>query len=197
MKILFGLGNPGTNYSNTRHNLGFLAIDFLSRNWEKPYFNNQHYSLIAKVNHQQETLLLVKPLTFMNLSGKAVKSLIDYFKIEKKNILVITDDINLEFGHLRIREEGSHGGHNGLKSIQGLIGSNYPRLRFGVGKSDVIPLDQYVLSNFNPSEKKQLPFFLNDIQDCVMDFVMDVNFDKIKSQYNGNLSAKKVDKKNE
>jgi PTH1 family peptidyl-tRNA hydrolase len=151
--LIIGLGNPGVEYVNTRHNIGFKILDKLS-DLSNISFSTDRLADIAQLKFKGRTLVLVKPNTFMNLSGKAVKYWMQKTKVDIENILVVTDDISLPFGTVRMRKKGSDGGHNGLKDIQNqLLTSNYPRLRFGVG-SDFFRGKQaeYVLSNFTEED---------------------------------------------
>jgi PTH1 family peptidyl-tRNA hydrolase len=153
--LLVGLGNPGAEYVRTRHNIGFLALDALAES-SGASFAPDRLGDVARCKHKGRQLVLVKPSTFMNLSGKAVRYWLDAEKISTDRLMVITDDINLPFGTLRVRAKGSDGGHNGLKDIQAVLGSNaYPRLRFGVG-ADFGPGRQvdHVLGSFSSEEEK-------------------------------------------
>lgn len=135
MFLIVGLGNPGAQYARTRHNAGWFVIDELARRFEAGAMKKQHEALTASILIDQKRVTLVKPQTFMNLSGRAVSALMRYGRIEAANVLVISDDLNLPLGRLRLRVAGSDGGHNGLKSITQMLGSNeYARLRFGVGE---------------------------------------------------------------
>ena len=147
--LIIGLGNPGAEYENTRHNIGFKVLDKLA-GLSSISFSTDKYADVAKVKFKGRTLVLIKPNTFMNLSGKAVAYWMQQSKINIENILVVTDDISLPFGVLRLREKGSDGGHNGLKDVQAVLGgSNYPRLRFGVGDDFARgKQSEYVLDNF-------------------------------------------------
>jgi PTH1 family peptidyl-tRNA hydrolase len=151
--LIIGLGNPGVEYVNTRHNIGFKILDKLA-DLSNISFSNDRLADIAQLKFKGRTLVLVKPNTFMNLSGKAVKYWMQKTKVDIENILVVTDDISLPFGSVRMRKKGSDGGHNGLKDIQNqLLTSNYPRLRFGIG-SDFLRGKQaeYVLNNFTEED---------------------------------------------
>tara|TARA_B100000767_G_scaffold103213_1_gene99083 strand:+ start:133 stop:696 length:564 start_codon:yes stop_codon:yes gene_type:complete len=151
--LIIGLGNPGVEYVNTRHNIGFKILDKLA-GLSNISFSNDRLADIAQLKFKGRTLVLVKPNTFMNLSGKAVKYWMQKTKVDIENILVVTDDISLPFGTVRMRKKGSDGGHNGLKDIQNqLLTSNYPRLRFGIG-SDFFRGKQaeYVLNNFTEED---------------------------------------------
>ena len=150
MKYLsIGLGNPGAEYENTRHNIGFKMLDKLA-NLSNISFSNERLADVAHVKFKGRTLVLIKPNTFMNLSGKAVKYWMQQTKVDIENILVVTDDISLPFGIVRMRKKGSDGGHNGLKDIQHQLETSiYPRLRFGVGDNfSKGKQAEYVLSNF-------------------------------------------------
>jgi PTH1 family peptidyl-tRNA hydrolase len=156
-KLIVGLGNIGAEYVNTRHNIGFKILDFLVKK-ESLDFATVKLGSIAEYTLKGRTIILLKPNTFMNLSGKAVQYWLEKEKIEKENMLVITDDLNLGFGTIRIKPKGSDGGHNGLKSIQQLLNtSEYPRFRFGI--SDDFKQGRqvdYVLGNWNLQEQNLL-----------------------------------------
>lgn len=153
MKIVVGLGNPGSRYAGTRHNVGFAVIDALARAPQTSAFRERFDSLIAERHLQGQTLLLVKPQTFMNLSGRAVRALLDFYKLPPDQLLVVCDDIHLPLGKLRLRPGGSHGGHNGLRDIQQHLGTEtYPRLRIGVGEPQPGQAVDYVLGRFSAGE---------------------------------------------
>jgi PTH1 family peptidyl-tRNA hydrolase len=155
--LIVGLGNIGSEYANTRHNIGFKVLDYIA-NQEGISFQTQKLGDVAELKIKGRTLLLLKPNTYMNLSGKAVNYWLEKEKIEKENLLVITDDLNLAFGTIRIKTKGTHGGHNGLKNIQLLLNSSeYPRFRFGI--SDAFKKGKqvdYVLGEWDETEKEQL-----------------------------------------
>lgn len=156
--LIVGLGNIGAEYVNTRHNIGFKIVDFIAKK-ESTSFQTAKLGDLAEYKIKGRTILLLKPNTYMNLSGKAVKYWMEKENIAKENILVITDDLNLSFGTIRIKSKGSDGGHNGLKNIQLLLNTNeYPRFRFGI--SDQFKKGQqvdYVLGEWNDEEKTKLP----------------------------------------
>lgn len=174
MKLVVGLGNPGSRYNFTRHNAGFLALDFLFKKYgfewaAKPKFN----AIYGKVSGMQarkflpktdEDVLFIKPQGFYNESGRAVADFMRYYKIPASDILVICDNFDLEFGVVRFRASGSAGGNNGLKSIDAALGSSdYPRLRIGTGNDELrrrMGDADFVLSKFTPEEKAQLPEIL-------------------------------------
>jgi len=155
--LIVGLGNPGAEYRDNRHNVGFMVVDELAAQKKKEFEPDRHgYSCTLK--HAGRTLVLLKPTTYMNLSGKAVRYHLQDKKISPQNLLVVTDDIALDFGKVRIRGKGSHGGHNGLRNIEEVLGNGqYSRMRFGVGH-DFHKGQQadYVLANFPPEEMTAL-----------------------------------------
>lgn len=156
--LIVGLGNIGAEYVNTRHNIGFKILDYFAKK-ESISFQTAKLGDVAEFKTKGRTLILLKPNTYMNLSGKAVKYWMEKENIEKENILVITDDLNLSFGTIRIKSKGSDGGHNGLKNIQLILNSTeYPRFRFGI--SDEFKKGKqvdYVLGEWNDDEKTKLP----------------------------------------
>jgi PTH1 family peptidyl-tRNA hydrolase len=172
--LIVGLGNPGAEYKYTRHNIGFLAADHLAEKLNTS-FKSERYGDVAIANYRGKRFIILKPATYMNLSGKAVRYWLEKEKIDKNNLLIITDDVNLDFGTIRIRPKGSDGGHNGLKSIQELIGgAQYPRLRFGIGKD--YPQGRqvdYVLGKWTEEQIRQIPDLLNTVTDAVINFAQE------------------------
>ncbi len=157
--LIVGLGNPGKDYENTRHNAGFIALNMLAEQCGVKVTRSKFKALIVEATLAEKRVLLMLPQTFMNLSGEAVEAAASFYKIEPDHIIVLSDDISLDAGKLRIRRKGSHGGHNGLKSISGLLGSSdYPRIKLGVGQKPHPDYDlaSWVLSNFTPDERKAL-----------------------------------------
>src|SRR3954463_15259050 len=153
MRVVVGLGNPGKQYHGTRHNVGFAVIDGLAAAPSAGRFQSRFQAQVAELMEGDEKVLLVKPETFMNLSGRAVHQILDFYKVELTDLLVVCDDVNLPLGQLRIRAKGSHGGHNGLRDIQNHLGTQeYSRLRVGVGAGEEDLVD-HVLGRFRPSER--------------------------------------------
>jgi peptidyl-tRNA hydrolase, PTH1 family len=153
VKAIVGLGNPGSQYKGTRHNVGFEVIDEIARRQAVGFESAPAEALIAKWRRPEEAILLVKPLTFMNLSGQAIGELARYFKIELADLIVVVDEVHLPLGKLRARKRGSAGGHNGLKSIIAHLGDEFARLRVGVGRGgDQRNLADHVLARFEKSE---------------------------------------------
>jgi len=154
MKVVVGLGNPGPRYAGTRHNVGFDVIDYLAKTPACSGYRERFEALVAEVKEGEEAVLLVKPLTFMNLSGRAVRAVLDFYKLPVEQVLVVCDDFNLPLGKLRVRAKGSHGGQNGLRSIQEQLGTDaYARLRIGVGQPAPGDAVDFVLSRFRPAER--------------------------------------------
>ncbi len=158
MKIIAGLGNPGTEYAGTRHNVGFGAIMALSEKTGILVSEKKFKACVGKGIIHGEKVILMKPETYMNLSGEAIRAAMDYFKLTPGDICVIYDDINLDPGFIRVRENGSAGGHNGIKNIILHLGSeNFPRIRIGVGaKPSKMDLKDYVLSHFYGDDIKKI-----------------------------------------
>lgn len=169
--LIVGLGNIGAEYAGTRHNIGFDVLDALA-GASNTVFTTQRYGDVAEVKHKGRTLILLKPSTYMNLSGKAVRYWMDTEKIDPANLLVVSDDIALPFGTLRMRPKGSAGGHNGLKSISELLGTEeYARIRFGVGGD--FPRGhqvEYVLGGWSDEELKTMPERLKVFGEAILSF---------------------------
>ena len=155
MKLVVGLGNPGKRYDGTRHNVGFALIDFLAKGPGVGSWQDRFDGEICEWHEGSEKILLLKPMTFMNLSGRAVRQVVDFYQMELVDILVVCDDMALPLGKLRFRTRGTHGGHNGLRDLQQHLGTNeYSRLRIGVdapeGEREAV---DHVLGKFKPGEK--------------------------------------------
>jgi peptidyl-tRNA hydrolase, PTH1 family len=155
MKAVIGLGNPGSRYDQTRHNVGFQLIDYLAAGSGVSSFRRRCQADVAEMRENDEVIYLVKPQTFMNLSGQAVRELVDFHKLSISDLIVVCDDAALPLGKLRVRKSGSHGGQNGLRNIQAQLGTEeYPRLKIGIGApNEFQPLADFVLGKFKPSEK--------------------------------------------
>ncbi|MFL5340233.1 MAG: aminoacyl-tRNA hydrolase, partial [Gemmataceae bacterium] len=156
MKLVVGLGNPGRKYAGTRHNVGFDVVDYLAKSPVAGAFRSKFSAQVAELNEAGRPLLLVKPETFMNLSGRVVREVVDFYKLPLDELLVVCDDINLPLGKLRVRAKGSHGGHNGLRNIQEQLSSiEYARLRIGVDAPELKGdgTVDHVLGRFKPGER--------------------------------------------
>ena len=156
MKLIVGLGNPGREYRDTRHNVGFKVVDELARRQDVHSWSEKFGGLEAKARFNEVSVILAKPLSFMNLSGQAVQAFSAFYKIETPDILVIVDDVELPLGRLRARPSGSAGGHNGLKSVISSLGTHeFPRLRVGVGRGEAgSDLSNFVLGRFSDEERE-------------------------------------------
>ncbi len=190
MRIIVGLGNPTLKYSKTRHNVGFETIDVLSKKHKIKVKNNQFKALIGEGYINDEKVILVKPMTYMNNSGEAVKEIVDYYKVNpNEDLIVISDDLNLDVGVLRLRSKGSAGGHNGLKSIIKCVGTeSFDRVRIGVGKvpanRDVIT---HVLSRFGKDDRKIVKeSFIVSAQ--AIECVITDGMEKAMSKFNGPIN---------
>ena len=158
MKLIAGLGNIGGKYTFTRHNAGFMVVDKWAIMKDIKFKENSKLKCeLAKFKYGFEDIILIKPTTYMNLSGDSVKLVMDYYKIEPENILIVYDDLSLELGKIRFRPSGSDGGHNGIKSIIKSVGtSSVPRLKIGIGPQPPVPAEQFVLQNFYKSQLEEL-----------------------------------------
>lgn len=149
MKIIVGLGNPGLRYEITRHNVGFMILDLLGDGLHLSFSKLAHFSKIAEGRFQNEKIILLKPMTFMNLSGKAVRDVVNFYKVDLKDLLIIYDDMDLDVGKLRIKQKGSGGGHNGMNSIINALGSQeISRMKIGIGRPSLEKPTDYVLMPF-------------------------------------------------
>lgn len=186
MKLLVGLGNPGSQYRDTRHNVGFHVIDELARRWHIDAWRERFDALTAKTAHGGEPVVLAKPVTFMNLSGTAVAGLAGFYKIEPVDMLIVADDVALPLGRLRVRRGGSDGGHNGLRSVSQQLGTQaFPRLRLGVGRppshqasagqagDQRRDLSDHVLGRFQPAERESVAAAVLRAADAAEVFVLE------------------------
>ena len=167
MRIIVGLGNPGREYASTRHNIGFMVVTELARRSGAEGAKKRFRSEIAEGRLHGEKIVLVAPQTYMNLSGHAVREAVNWYNVPHEDVLIVFDDMDLPFGQLRLRDNGSGGGHNGLKSIiEQLGGNDVPRLRVGIGRGRS-SATSHVLSRFSPEEQKALPELIAKVADAV------------------------------
>ena len=168
MLLLVGLGNPGSNYTNTRHNIGFKIIDAINAHFKLSKQKPKFKGLLTTGSIDEKKIYAIKPLTFMNNSGTAIKELIDYFKIDAKDVFVFHDDMDIDFGKIKAKFGGSSAGHNGIESIDKFIGKEYSRVRIGIGKpKDNIEIADYVLQNFNEDESIGINEISKNITDSI------------------------------
>lgn len=182
MKLIVGLGNPGKDYENTRHNIGFMILDnYLKKcTWQKKF--NAEYTTTS-ING--EKVILVKPMTYMNLSGDAVVEFVNYFKINAQDVLVIQDDLDLPFGKYRIKTNSSDGGHNGIKSIINRLGTNsFARLKIGISHNANGDTKDYVLGKFNKEQINELENLYSIFNNIIEDFTQ-YDIEKLMNKYNG------------
>jgi PTH1 family peptidyl-tRNA hydrolase len=180
MFLIAGLGNPSAKYKNTRHNIGFMVIDKIIESLALININKSNFkSKLFKFSN----ILFSKPQTFMNESGQAISSIIDYYNIKNESIIIVHDDIDLPFGTVKFKIGGGNGGHNGLKSIDNYIGQNYIRIRVGIGKpKDKTKIANFVLSNFSKKETKLLDSIISHII-CSIEALKNMKLEDVKSKY--------------
>jgi PTH1 family peptidyl-tRNA hydrolase len=186
MYVIVGLGNPGKQYEHTRHNVGFDVIDILAKEYGISVTKIKHKALIGEGRVGSEKVLLVKPQTYMNLSGETLVDIYNYYKVDSENIVVIYDDIDLDVGKIRIRKKGSGGTHNGMRSILKCLGTNeFPRVRVGVSKPRPgQDLADFVLSKFRKEESQDIQDGLEKAAKSV-DCMIRENIDLAMNKYNG------------
>lgn len=184
--LVVGLGNPGLQYEKTRHNAGFLAMDKIAEQYNAGAFKNKFQSLLSECRVGDNRCLLCKPQTYMNESGTAVQQIAHFYKIKPQNVIVIFDDTTLDIGHLRIRRNGSDGGHNGIKDIIQLLGTNdIPRVKIGIGKRPhpEFDLKDWVLGKFTTEDLKNLePVFENAAK--AVGCMIEESIDQAMNKYN-------------
>lgn len=171
--LIVGLGNHGEKYAKTRHNVGFRVVELMAKIQQVEFqLKKDLKGEIARFQHNGKTVTLLKPITYMNLSGESVRKTLDYFKIGQEKLLVISDDVDLPMGQLRVRSSGSSGGHNGLKSIEAALGSKeYYRMKVGVGKDLQLELADYVLGRFSEEDEVTLKEVLPEAAKTALGFI--------------------------
>jgi PTH1 family peptidyl-tRNA hydrolase len=192
VKLVVGLGNPGARYRETPHNVGFRVADELAGRWRVDNdWRINGDSMMAKRGHGPDAVLLLKPQTYMNLSGPAVRETADYYRIEPADVLVIVDDAALPLGRLRARRAGSAGGHNGLKSLIQYLGTDFPRLRIGVGRGEG-DLAEYVTGTFSPQVKADVEAAVLRAADAAEMFLAD-GIERVMNAFNAASDTKQED----
>lgn len=183
MKLVVGLGNPGREYKNTRHNVGFMVLDnYLGKvDWKSKM---ESFCYLTEINNEQ--ILFVKPLTYMNLSGLAVSKIVNFYKIDIKDILIIQDDLDMDIGKYKIKRNSSSGGHNGIKSIiSELHTEEFARLKIGISKNNQIPVDRYVLTKFNNDELENINNNMKIYKEIINEFIKN-GIEEAMAKYNKN-----------
>ena len=185
MKMIVGLGNPGKEYENTRHNIGFMMIDEYARKYHITSFKTKFNGLYAKIYRNGEYFILLKPLSYMNLSGTVVKSFASFFKIKPEDILVIHDDLDLPVGKIKVKFKGSSGGHNGIKNIiENLKTEIFPHFKVGIDKDENILYKDYVIGKFSKSDLEKIQH-IYDFSSNIIDDFLDTDIERVMSKYNG------------
>ncbi len=184
--LIAGLGNPGPEYENTRHNCGFRVVDYLAEKWQISFTKKKWKGILAETKQEGKRLVLLKPLTYMNNSGESVQAALDWYGIPEEHLLVVYDDIDLTLGTIRVRPKGSAGSHNGMKSIlQQLEGDSFPRIRVGIGpKPPQMDLANYVLGRFSEEERLKLEPALHHAAEAAA-CVVGQGTEQAMCQYNG------------
>ena len=185
MKMIVGLGNPGQEYEKTRHNIGFMVVDNYAKENNISGFKSKFNGLYAIVNHNNENFVLLKPQSYMNLSGTVIKKFASFYKIKPEDILVIHDDLDLPVGKIKVKFKGTSGGHNGIKNIiENMKTEIFPRFKLGIGKDVNIPYMNYVVGKFSKSDMEILSKIFMFSSNIIDDF-LDYDIEKVMSKYNG------------
>ena len=191
MFLIVGLGNPGREYENTRHNIGFKVIDNIASEYNIDINRQKFKGIYGEGFIENEKVILLKPTTYMNLSGESIREVIDFYKLSNEEVIVIYDDISLNVGILRIRDKGSAGGHNGIKSIIAHLGTDvFPRIKVGVGQPNV-DLVKYVLGNFTKEEMEVLEESIDAATKAVREMVKN-NTTAAMNKFNGFKANKSI-----
>jgi len=186
MKLIVGLGNPDSKYQMTRHNIGFMVVDYYLNSINKEAKFKKDFKGNVYVD---KDYIILKPMTYMNLSGESVRAVTNFYKIEPKDVLIISDDFNIPFLKLRLREKGSAGGHNGLKSIIEQLGTNeFKRVRFGLGTPE-FDIVNFVLSKFTNDDLDKISKTCQKTNEIIKDFIDNKRFDVIMNKYNVDETA--------
>lgn len=190
MFIVVGLGNPGRKYAKTRHNMGFIAADELAQKLEIKINKIKHKSLVGEGYLAGQKVLLVKPQTYMNLSGEAVREIMHYYRVESEKILLIYDDVDIETGRIRIRKKGGAGTHNGMKSVVAAMGTEeFPRIRIGIGGDIKMHLMDFVTGGMNKKEKETLKEAVITAAEAA-ECIIEKGIDAAMNRYNSRVSEK-------
>ncbi|MBO7748057.1 aminoacyl-tRNA hydrolase [Paenibacillus sp. MWE-103] len=185
MKWIVGLGNPGTAYQGTRHNVGFMVVDMLAKRWGISVTQSKCKGLIGEGNVGGTKVALIKPMTYMNLSGETVRGFMDYFKADLEDAIIVYDDLDTETGRIRLRYQGSAGGHNGIKSIIQHTGTQtFNRIRLGISRpTNGMSISDYVLANFPKSEGELLKTMVEESCDAA-EYALTNTFERTMAKYN-------------
>ena len=184
MKLIVGLGNPGKEYEKTRHNIGFMSLDYIGLKYNLNFSNQKFDGIYAETIISNEKIIFLKPQKYINLSGDVMKKYIDYFKIPVENVLIICDDMNLEAGKSKIRYKGGSAGHNGLKNIESNLKTNeYKRIKIGISKNKNISMPDYVLGKIPTDEFSKIMEVIKIMTNIIEDY-LEISFDNLMNKYN-------------
>ena len=184
MKLIVGLGNPGREYTKTRHNIGFMCIDKIAENFKIDFDSNKFTGSYTQFNHNGEKIILLKPEKYMNLSGEVIRDFVNFFKIDIEDILIICDDLDTKVGTYRLRYKGSSGGHNGLKNIElHLSTKDYKRIKVGISNDKTQDTKDYVLGKFTKEEIELINPIMDKIPNIIEDYLK-LPFDNVMNKYN-------------
>lgn len=185
MKLIVGLGNKGKKYENTRHNVGFMVIDEIVKCVDADPFKDKMNGDYSIFTHHNEKVILLKPSSFMNLSGEVVQAYLNYFNINKTDMIIIHDDMDIELGNFKIRQQGSSAGHNGLKNIELHLGTNeYNRIKVGISRDKETNSANYVLGEFREDEKNKVEEVVRNVANAAIDFI-EHEIVYVMNKYNG------------
>lgn len=185
MKLIVGLGNVGKEYENTRHNVGFKALDQFLNKYNLTLDKSKYDGYFTKTTINNEQVILLKPAKYMNLSGEVIRKYVDFFKVELNNVLIISDDLDQEVGKFKLKAKGSSGGHNGLKDIERHLGTDkYKRLKIGISNNKLLDTKDYVLGKITKEEEKLLEKVYELVPSIIEDFIT-MDFDSLMNKYNG------------
>lgn len=185
MKLIVGLGNPGKEYNNTRHNIGFYLLDSLAESFNVSFDKNKFSGEFTEINFNNEKIILLKPGKYMNLSGEVVRDFVNFYKINIEDILIICDDLDTPVGTFKFKSKGSSGGHNGLKNLElHLSTQNYKRFKVGISNNKLMDTRNYVLGKFNSDESKELKTIYDLFPTIIKDYLT-LSFEQVMSKYNG------------
>ena len=184
MKLIVGLGNPGKEYEKTRHNIGFMTIDQYADKLGVSITKEKYNGLYAETIINSEKVILLKPQSYINLSGEVIRRFIDFYKIDIEDILIIHDDLDLEVGTYRVKQHGSSGGHNGLKNIELHLGTQeYKRIKIGISNNKLMDTKDYVLGKISKEEQEKIDEVKNVVMDILDDYFK-ITFDQLMAKYN-------------
>lgn len=184
MKLIVGLGNPGKEYELTRHNMGFWALNKYALNHQLDFNKEKFNGIYTETMIGNQKVVFLKPMKYINLSGEVIKKYVDYFKIKIDDLLIISDDLDLNIGKYKLKSQGGSGGHNGLKNIELHLGTNkYKRLKIGISNNKLIDTKDYVIGRMSNYTKNELTKVIEEIQPIIDDFV-NLSFDNLMNKYN-------------